>query len=72
MKTMGLYQYIREQEHRDDLIGELGRWMCKNYNKRPDHGSLAFELASKDFDSCGNWTRHDSVNWLIPIKNFNK
>ncbi len=49
---MGLNQYIREQEHRNDLVGELGNWMSKNYGKRPDHNSLAFELASQEYSDC--------------------
>jgi hypothetical protein len=61
---MGLYQYIREQEHRNDLVGELGRWMSKHYGERPDHNSLAFELASQEFDACRNWTRQDALGRL--------
>jgi len=61
---MGLYQYIREQEHRNDLVGELGSWMSKNYNQRPDHSSLAFQLASEEFSACGSWTKQDAVQRL--------
>ncbi len=61
---MSLYQYIREQEHRNDLVGELGRWMSKNYGKRPDHNSLAFELASQEYSACGNWTKQDAIQRL--------
>ncbi len=61
---MGLYEYIREQAHRNDLIGELGSWMSKNYNQRPDHNSLAFQLASKEFSACGSWTKQDAVQRL--------
>lgn len=61
---MGIYQYIREQKHRNDLVGELGRWMFNNYGKRPDHNSLAFELASLEFSACGNWTKQGAVNRL--------
>ncbi len=69
---MGLYQYIREQEHRNDLVGELGRWMSKNYRKRPDHNSLAFELASKEYSACGNWTKQDAIHRLNSNKKFLK
>jgi hypothetical protein len=58
---MGLYQYIREQNHRSDLVGELGRWMTDNYGKRPDHSSLAFRIAAEEFESCGNWTRQEAI-----------
>jgi hypothetical protein len=61
---MGLYQYIREQKHRNDLVGELGRWMSKNYGKRPDHNSSAFELASQEYSACGNWTKQDAIQRL--------
>ena len=61
---MGLYQYIREQEYRNDLVGELGRWMSKNYGERPDRNSLAFELAAKEFAACGNWTRQEVLNQI--------
>ena len=66
---MGLYQYIREQEHRNDLIGELGRWMTKHYNERPDHDSLAFQLASKEFAAC-SWTRQEAIKRLNENKKF--
>jgi hypothetical protein len=69
---MGLYQYIREQEHRNDLVGKLGRWMSKNYGKRPDHNSLAFELASREFSACRNWTKQDSVQRLNGNKKLQK
>jgi hypothetical protein len=59
---MGLYQYIREQEHRNDLVGELGRWMCQNYGQRPSRDSLAFQIASQEFAACGEWTRQDEVH----------
>ncbi|MFN5856111.1 MAG: hypothetical protein ACK456_09485 [Pseudanabaenaceae cyanobacterium] len=65
---MGLYQFIREQEHRNDLIGELGRWMSRNYGQRPDHNSLAFEIAAQEFISCGNWTKQEALKRL----NYNK
>jgi hypothetical protein len=45
---MGLYQYIREQEYRKDLVGELGRWLSTHYGERPDHNSQAFLLASQE------------------------
>ncbi len=61
---MGLYQYIREQEHRKDLVGELGRWMSKNSGKRPDQNSLAFELASREYSACGKWTKQNAVQRL--------
>ena len=67
---MGLYQYIREQEHRNDLVGELGSWMSKHYGERPDHNGLAFELASKEFAACGNWTRQEAVERLNENKKF--
>ena len=67
---MGLYQYIREQEHRNDLVGELGRWMSKHYGERPDHSSLAFELASKEFAACGSWTRQEAIERLNENKKF--
>jgi len=67
---MGLYQYIREQEHRNDLVGELGRWMSSHYGERPDHSSLAFELASKEFTACGNWTRQEAIERLNENKKF--
>ena len=67
---MGLYQYIREQEYRNDLVGELGRWMSRNYGKQPDHNSLAFQLASKEFEACGNWTRKGAVEQLNENKKF--
>jgi hypothetical protein len=67
---MRLYQYIREQEHRNDLVGELGSWMSKHYGERPDHNSLAFELASKEFATCGNWTRQEAVERLNENKKF--
>ena len=69
---MGLYQYIREQEHRNDLVGELGSWMSKHYSERPDHSSLAFELASKEFAACGNWTRQEAVEQLNENKKFQR
>jgi hypothetical protein len=69
---MGLYQYIREQEHRNDLVGELGSWMSKHYGERPDHSSLAFELASKEFAACGNWTRQQAVEQLNENKKFQR
>ena len=69
---MGLYQYIREQEHRNDLVGELGSWMSKHYGERPDHNSLAFELASKEFAACGNWTRQEAVEQLNENKKFQR
>lgn len=69
---MGLYQYIREQEHRNDLVGELGSWMSKHYGERPDHSSLAFELASKEFAACGNWTRQEAVEQLNENKKFQR
>ncbi|HLO13935.1 MAG TPA: hypothetical protein VK206_03835 [Anaerolineales bacterium] len=69
---MGLYQYIREQEHRNDLVGELGSWMSKNYGKRPDHSSLAFELASQEFFACGNWTKEEAVKRLNENKKLLK
>jgi len=69
---MGLYQYIREQEHRNDLVGELGSWMSKHYGERPDHNSLAFELASKEFTACGNWTRQEAVELLNENKKFQR
>jgi hypothetical protein len=69
---MGLYQYIREQEHRNDLVGELGSWMSKHYGERPDHNSLAFELASKEFAACGNWTRQEAVERLNENKKFQR
>ncbi len=69
---MGLYQYIREQEHRKDLVGELGRWMSKNYRKRPDPTSLAFELASQEYSACGNWTKQDALQRLNSNKEILK
>ena len=69
---MGLYQYIREQEHRNDLVGELGSWMSKHYGERPDYNSLAFELASKEFAACGNWTRQEAVERLNENKKFQR
>jgi len=69
---MGLYQYIREQEHRNDLVGELGSWMSKNYSQRPDHNTLAFKLASKEFVACGNWTRQDAVERLNKNKKLQR
>ncbi len=69
---MGLYQYIREQQHRNDLVGELGTWMSKNYNQRPDHNSLAFQLASEEFSACGNWTKQDALQRLNENKKLQK
>jgi len=69
---MRLYQYIREQEYRNDLVGELGRWMSKHYGERPDHSSLAFELASKEFAACGNWTRQEAIERLNANKKFQR
>jgi hypothetical protein len=69
---MGLYQYIREQEHRNDLVGKLGGLMSKHYGERPDHNSLAFELASKEFAACGNWTRQEAVERLNENKKFQR
>ena len=69
---MGLYQYIREQEHRNDLVGELGSWMSKHYGERPDSNSHAFELASKEFAACGNWTRQEAVERLNENKKFQR
>src|SRR6266511_3643618 len=69
---MGLYQYIREKEHRNDLVGELGSLMSKNYGERPDHSSLAFELASQEFTACGNWTKQDAVKRLNENKKLQK
>jgi len=72
MQNMGLYQYIREQDHRNDLVGELGRWMSKNYRKRPDHNSLAFELASQEYSACRNWTKQDAMHRLNSNKKLLK
>jgi hypothetical protein len=69
---MGLYQYIREQGHRNDIVGELGSWMSKNYGKRPDHNSLAFELASQEFAACSNWTKEEAVKHLNDNKKLQK
>ena len=61
---MGLYQYIREQSDRQDLVGELSRWMTENPGLRPDHESVAFHLASKEFDASGEWTKRDAISRL--------
>jgi len=69
---MGIYQYIREQEHRNDIVGELGRLMSENYGKRPDHNSLAFEVAAREYSSCGNWTKQDAIQRLNSNKKLLK
>jgi hypothetical protein len=69
---MGLYQYIREQKHRNDLVGELGNSMSKNYNQRPDHSSLAFQLASKEFSANGHLTKKDAIQRLNENENLQK
>ena len=69
---MGLYEYIREQEHRKDVVGELGSWMSRNYNQRPDHSSLAFQLASKEFSACGSWTKQAAIQRLNENKKLQK
>ena len=59
--TTGLYQYIREQAHRNDMVGELGRWMVNHRNERPDHYSDAFQLAAREYEGCGNWTKQAAL-----------
>ena len=44
----------------------------KHYGERPDHSSLAFELASKEFAACGNWTRQEAVEQLNENKKFQR
>jgi len=66
----GLYQYIREQEHRKDPVGALGRWMSKNYNRRPDSTTLAFQLASAEFEASANWTRKAALDRLNQNKDL--
>lgn len=44
--------------------------MSKHYNQRPDHTSVAFELASKEFSNCGGWTRQDAIQRLNENKRF--
>jgi hypothetical protein len=69
---MGLYQYIREQAHRNDIVGVLGRWLKSHPRRRPDHDSPAFGLASDEFAACGEWTRQDAVKRLNKNKNFQR
>jgi hypothetical protein len=69
---MGLYQYIREQQHRHDLIGELGQWMSKHYGERPDQTNLAFKLAYQEFAACENWTKQDALERLNKNEKFRR
>jgi hypothetical protein len=61
---MGLYQYIREQAHRNDPVGELGRWLMAHPGSRPDGHGEAFELASAEAAACGTWTRQAALESL--------
>lgn len=70
--TTGLYQYVREQAHRNDLVGELGRWMVENMGKRPDHESRAFQLAAKEYEGCGNWTKQAQLEWVNQNKELSE
>ncbi len=61
---MGIYEYIREQSHREDVVGDLGRWMTDNPGATPDHDGAAFRLAAQEFDECGQWTKKEAVDRL--------
>jgi hypothetical protein len=69
---MGLYQYIREQEYRNDVVGDLGRWLKSHSRERPDCDSLAFKLASEEYVSCGEWTSQHAVKSLQANTEFQR
>jgi len=69
---MGLYQYIREQEYRNDVVGDLGRWLKSHSRERPDRDSLALKLASEEYVSCGEWTSQHAVKSLQANTEFQR
>ena len=70
--TTGLYQYIREQAHRNDLVGSLGKTMLANPGVRPDHSSLAFRFAAREFEENGGWTKMGAIERLNNNVDFQK
>ena len=54
---MSVYQYIREQKDRSDIVGAIAREMIANPTIHQDHSADAFRLAAAEFDACGRWTQ---------------
>jgi hypothetical protein len=67
-----LLQYIVEQEHRQDIVGDLGRWVIDHAGEAPDISSLAFQLAREEFDSVNHRTRKGAVEYMERHREFQR
>ncbi len=57
---MGLHQYIREQAHRDDVVGELARKILDDPNSMPSPKHPGFRFAVQEYQAYP-WTREEAL-----------
>jgi hypothetical protein len=65
-----LHQYIREQSHRKDIVGEFGLKVLCNPSLKPDDTDFAFRLAVMEFEICGKRTRREATELMERNEKF--